>query len=256
MRTLLIAMVGLLVAGAGVPSSAAIVINNGLAPPNPNNVIDDMAYWPEPVCVRNVDCGIPDPIDPCLTPGDATEVEVTDGGAVASLYVLDSSSVTMSAGVVAGSLVAFGSSNVSMRGGEVGMYLSADDSSAITMSGGFAVWWLASDSSTVVMSGGDVFDDMTARESSSITIVGGSFEVNGVPVPYGDLAAQTGVLTGTLASGDPINVPFHQGGGSDTGTITLAKAPGTLPTLSPWSQLALMAGLLGAGLGVWRWRGA
>jgi hypothetical protein len=28
-----------------------------------------------------------------------------------------------------------------------------------------------------------------------------------------------------------------------------------IPTLSPWSQLALMAGLLGAGLGVWRWRG-
>jgi cysteine-rich repeat protein/probable HAF family extracellular repeat protein len=29
-----------------------------------------------------------------------------------------------------------------------------------------------------------------------------------------------------------------------------------LPTLSPWSQLALMAGLLGAGLGVWKARGA
>jgi cysteine-rich repeat protein len=28
-----------------------------------------------------------------------------------------------------------------------------------------------------------------------------------------------------------------------------------LPTLSPWSQLALIAGLLGAGLGVWRGRG-
>jgi len=30
----------------------------------------------------------------------------------------------------------------------------------------------------------------------------------------------------------------------------------TLPTLSSWSQLALMAGLLGAGLGVWRGRAA
>jgi hypothetical protein len=48
---------------------------------------------------------------------------------------------------------------------------------------------------------------------------------------------------------------FYQGGGSYTGTITLVKAPGVLPTLSPWSQLALMAGLLGAGLGVWRGRG-
>jgi hypothetical protein len=29
-----------------------------------------------------------------------------------------------------------------------------------------------------------------------------------------------------------------------------------LPTLSPWSQLALVMALLGAGLGVWRWGGA
>jgi len=41
--------------------------------------------------------------------------------------------------------------------------------------------------------------------------------------------------------------------------VTVAESPpantNNLPSLSPWSQLALMAGLLGAGLGVWRWRG-
>jgi len=38
----------------------------------------------------------------------------------------------------------------------------------------------------------------------------------------------------------------------DFGLEDYPQAP--LPTLSPWSQLALMAGLLAAGLGVWRWR--
>jgi hypothetical protein len=46
------------------------------------------------------------------------------------------------------------------------------------------------------------------RDSSSVTIVGRRFEVDGVPVSYGDLAALTGTLTGTLASGDPVDNSF------------------------------------------------
>jgi hypothetical protein len=143
-----------------------------------------------------------------------------------------------------GSVVAFHSSNIVLNGGVAGDSISAMISSTITMNGGTFWTYLA------------------AHNASTITIVGRNFAVDGVPVPYAALTAQTGTLTGTLASGDPINNVFYQGGydavppctsSPCTGTITLAP-PDHLPTLSPWSQLALMAGLLGAGLGVWRGR--
>jgi hypothetical protein len=120
--------------------------------------------------------------------------------------------------------------------------------------GGAARFLAVQDSSTVTMTGGTLLGDLRAADTSTITIVGRNFEVDGVPVPYGDLTAEIGTLTGTLASGDPIDNTFWRGG-----TLTLVKSaeppPGTLPALSPWSQLALMAGLVGAGLGVWRGRG-
>jgi hypothetical protein len=56
-------------------------------------------------------------------------------------------------------------------------------------------------------------------------------------VPYGDLSALTGTLTGTLWSGDSLNATFHQGGGAYTGTITLVPEPTT--------SLLLGLGLLG-----------
>jgi len=99
------------------------------------------------------------------------------------------------------------------------------------------------------MSGGTVGGDVVADDTSTIIFVGTDFMVDGTPVPYGDLTAGAGTLTGTLASGDPINNVF-EGGGSSGSTITLTPRD-YLPTLSPWSQLALMVGLLGAGLGVW-----
>jgi hypothetical protein len=71
--------------------------------------------------------------------------------------------------------------------------------------------------------------------------VGGNFEVDGVPVPYGNLTAETGTLTGILASGDPINNGFWQGGGVYTGTITLEYAPEPTQTLLYASALATLA---------------
>jgi hypothetical protein len=82
--------------------------------------------------------------------------------------------------------------------------------------------------------------------------VGRGFAVDGNPVPYGDLSALTGTLTGTLASGDPVNNVFHQGGGFYTGTITLAPL---LPALPRWGYLALAGGLIVVGAAVMRRRG-
>ncbi len=79
-------------------------------------------------------------------------------------------------------------------------------------------------------------------------------------MPYADLAALTGTLTGTLGSGDPVNNPFYQAGytGSECsewtscdGTVTLVEAT-SLPTLPPLSQLTLVASMMV--FGVWMWR--
>ena len=81
------------------------------------------------------------------------------------------------------------------------------------------------------------------------------FAVDGSPVPFGDLAAQTGTLTGRLAAGDSINNQFVHAGYPEctsfpcTGTITLAP-PGYLvvPALSWSGKLLLAAALIGFGL--------
>jgi hypothetical protein len=65
-------------------------------------------------------------------------------------------------------------------------------------------------------------------------------------VPYGDLTELTGTLTGTLASGAPINNVFYQGGYDHgnwqaTGTIRLVPEPST--------ALLLALGLVGIAVG-------
>jgi hypothetical protein len=71
--------------------------------------------------------------------------------------------------------------------------------------------------------------------------------VDGSPVPYGDLAAVYGTLTGTLTSGDAIDNIFYQGGfdgGGEfvaTGTIRLVPEPET--------ALLLVLGLTGLAVG-------
>jgi len=82
------------------------------------------------------------------------------------------------------------------------------------------------------MSGGSVGADILAYDSSNITIVGSGFAVDNVPVPDGPIAATSGVLTGTLESGEPIDNRFcHSGstvcsGLSADGLITLAAPLG------------------------------
>jgi hypothetical protein len=85
------------------------------------------------------------------------------------------------------------------------------------------------------LSGGTVTGWLRARHSSTIRIVGGNFEVDGAPVPYGDLAAQSGTLTGTLASGDPIDSTFDRGAfpGFPTPLGTVALIPAVVIDVRP-----------------------
>jgi hypothetical protein len=171
----------------------------------------------------------------------------------------DSSGVTLNDAAVGDYLSAVGSPTVTMSGGSVGGYLAAGDpsaypqsarqpvvtlndvvvgddleayeSSVVKMQGGSVENGdlLAYHLSTIVMSGGVVsLGSLQAYDSSTIVLIGSNFMVDTgsgpTPVPYGDLTALTGTLTGTLASGDSLNNVFYQGGygGSVTGTITLS----------------------------------
>lgn len=231
-------------------STATVVINNGLAPPNPDNVIEAANSFPvDSVYVQNVGCNATLE-DPCAMPGDPTSVELTAGGSVGlDLRAYESSSVTMSGGSVGANLAAFDSSAVTMSGGSVAEFLDALGSSTVTLSGGSVGLDLAAlDSSAVTMSGGALGGVFYAYASSTITIVGTDFMVNGVPVGFGPIEAMSGRLTGTLASGEPIdNVFCHDGCQAVlgkvlvtfNGLITLAEPETAL--MFPVAMLSLVA---------------
>ena len=183
---------------AGGPAHGFVLINNGLAPPNPANVIStDVA---DGVGVQNVGCDVVSQGRPCPMPGGPTKVEVVNGAYTGSLIARESSSITMSGGRNGGVIYGF-------------------------------------DTSSVELSGGTIFGDIIALDSSNITIFGTDFAVDGVPVGYGPLSIKTGILTGTLLSGDLINNYFCHSGcnqifiDNPTGLITLVPEPGSLALL-------------------------
>jgi len=327
----LVLVAGLLLAFPVAAGAEDFLINNGLAPPVPSNVIDDARYLDGSLYVRNVGCGTPDYNSPCPAPGAATEVELADGGDLNGLCAMDSSAITVSGGDFGSgtawdtssitmnggnaegvdafessiltindtgselfSASAFGSSNLVINGGTVAG-VSADESSTVTVNGG----WMSDlttggmsggmsgvdivvriaggtvgnllvvDSTTVTVNGGAV-GSLWLLSSSVVTLVGGSvgetylgsgatvevvgrgFAVDGGPVPYGDLVAETGTLTGRLASGDLLDMQFDRGTAPDAGTIRLVEAR-PVPALSRWGYAALVGCLVGFGL-VYRFR--
>lgn len=172
-----------------------------------------------------------------------------NGGWVELLRAEDSSSVTIEDGTVAQDVEAYGSSAVTLKGGTVQNVVAAYDSTSFMMSGGSMIALLAFGSSTSTISGGTWQGLLGAIDSSTIEVMGSGFAVDGSRVPYGDLSAETGRLTGRLASGDPVDNAFHQGGGDYTGTITLTRVLPAIrvPALSLSGKLLLAAALIGFG---------
>jgi cysteine-rich repeat protein len=198
---------------AGQARGALIeVIQNGLTPPNPANVIDaNDDYSDSLVYVDNVGCNYA--VGPCPSPGDSTTIALVPGGAVAyDMAALNSSSLVMTGGSIGGGLQAFDSSSIAVSGGAVQGFI---DSYA---------------SSSILVSGGALAGRLNAYGSSSIIIFGTGFEVgyNGfplVPVGYGPLpyasTPAAGDITGTLQSGESLSMSFTYIPGA---TITLAAS--------------------------------
>ena len=79
---------------ASGPAHGSILINNGLAPPNPANVISTAIA--DLVLVQNVGCDVVSQGRPCPMPGGPTKVALVNGAVSSgSLVARESSSITM-----------------------------------------------------------------------------------------------------------------------------------------------------------------
>lgn len=231
------------------PSGAQVTISNGLAPPNPENVISDDRYADTDVYVRDAESGAP------------TTVELISGGRIGrseGLTVLDSSVALVSGGAlepldssaIGGEALALDSSHLEVTGGTMSGIV-ADDNSTVVFSGGFSFNVTSLGDSVLTMSdaavtdhgvsafgsshfifrGGDADSSIRAGENALVSWYGGhgvsgidtfqrgvvriygdSFSVDGLPAPYGLIGETSGWLTGTLRSGEPVNTPFSHGG--------------------------------------------
>jgi hypothetical protein len=259
-RALLLAALGV---AFGTSPSQGILIANGLAPPNPANVIDASNSFPgtEPVRVQNVGCDFDTDFGNCDSPGAPTTVAVVEGAVVGGeLSVHETSRIDLSGGTVAGPLLAFGDATLTISGGLVSDFFEALGGDIVmtdgtlegnvsvylhgemTISGGTILGAIFSgDIAHVTIEGGTIGGRIEARDLAGerITVVGSQFAVDGIPVPYGPIAAMEGTLTGLLASGDPIDVAFAR----DYSYTLIELAPGV-----PEPSTALLLGSAAVGL--------
>ncbi len=168
------------------------------------------------------------------------------GGAVTDIVATDTSAIELSGGTVT-RIVANGGSTISVSGGAVASYVEINQGSSALISGGrfdgdlevFIHATVTVSSGTfqrvladagggqgpnrLVVTGGTFHGRMHAVREATVTIFGGSFESDLVAeddsttvvivgsefnVPFGPVAALSGTLTGTLADGTPVSIPF------------------------------------------------
>lgn len=220
----------LVVLAAGAAQPATIVIDNGSAPPDPANVISAATPFDD-YEVRN------------SPGGDPTAVVVVDPAAFFFFNVFDSSSAVLEGGT--GQFVgAGGQSSLVITGGTFD-FIGVGHNATLRLEGGGNGTHRDSgletygDSRTTIL-GGTVSDNgLSAYDRSRVRIRGGSFvgldfdeplpgrltlydegvvvrvhgsgfAIDGVPVPFGLVTAIGGDLTGTLASGESLDVGFFR----------------------------------------------
>lgn len=229
-------------------ASKALLINNGLAPPEPANVLTGMVS--EMVVVRDLGCAQASHLS-CPTAGSPTTVAVAAGAEVPDLRIRDTSvllhesllSDFISAdqearvhldGGFADEIELSGKSHLEVLGGgaeaielhdESTIRLDGDTSQQLvlagqargTILGGFSPLVTVGDQAFLEVLGGATFGGLPALVrlgvdgEGVIEVHGDGFELDGVPVPYGMLEASEGMLTGTLLDGDPASFDVFRG---------------------------------------------
>lgn len=240
--TLLVAL-GLIhgLAFAEAASADFVAINNGLAPPFPDNVLDDDTFADDAVYTRNEGCGNP-VLGSCPNPGDPTATELVDGGTVRLYYVIDTSSGAVRGGEATGQAQAMQGAELVVEGGSIGGYLASLGNSTVSLYGGHVAGFLhAGAQSELFWLGGTVGGRLEADDNAILNVYGHDFRVDGNPVPPGPiLNVWLGVLTGTLASGEPIDHTFIHGASpvsSYQGTIVLHLVPPIEIDIRPGSDV-------------------
>jgi hypothetical protein len=155
---------------------------------------------------------------------DSSQVNMTGESSISRLIAFDSSQVNMSGKTSAiGRFYIYGSSHASISSGIL-EYTETGFNGILDISGGTVSTLEIRNSSQVNISGGIFATYLLPMDSSTVRIYGYNFAVDGVPVGYGQLNG-SGVLTGTLASGESINNLFSI---SQDAKIILVPEPATL----------------------------
>ena len=152
-----------------------IVINNGLAPPNPANLVDDLEAF---YFVNNAGCNATVEY-PCVSPGAPTAVSGSAGqiglyesssfsGLVHDLTANDDSTANVT--LLSGSVVANDSSTVIAHGNNDGISASAFGDSWLTVSGCCFTYVAARNQSQLDFSGGGIDDDPRIELFDSATL--------------------------------------------------------------------------------------
>ena len=231
-----------------VANAQYILINNGLAPPNPDNVIDAPPMPSTDLfLVRNTDCPPPATAayGPCPSPGTPTQVEVLAGAIFGGGSInpdnnftenaaRDSSVISMSGGNLGG-LSARENARITVNGGTINFLKALDSSIVLLVDGQIPLYAEAWHDASLRIRGGNVgspgFGGVTTTSTVPVVISGGSFEflqesglarvapsyilegtnfaIDGAPAEYGDYFDTSGTITGTWASGENFSVPIN-----------------------------------------------
>lgn len=231
------------------------VINNGLAPPNPTNVIDAADGF-DIVSVQNEGCDTIGSGLPCPLPwGNPTVVELVDGGGLYFLVASQSSAITVRGGGAV-QLGAGGSSTLTMTGGTTqdvvagGMasallsggvvtdQVHVSDSALVTISGGEAARVQVADLATVRIEGGTVHGEVIGFGTASVEMQGGSVAHI---LAYDDVTVSLrgGSVAGFLVAYQSSAMTIA---GQEFAVDGIPVAPGTLP-----AQSGTLAGVLESG---------
>ena len=163
-----------------------------------------------------------------------TTVNLLVGGSITdSVDVYEHSRLNVIGGSIAQSVRAYDFSQVTLFDGIIQGQLNAGPASQITVLGGAVVDYLSVIPDSHALIAGGTIGGMKAN-GGQITIVGADFKINGQSVGYGrftNLDYPSGILTGTLANGDPMDTHFelYETAGGRRGSIFLASGPKHYP---------------------------